>query len=81
MEFRTKAALTEWANDQTMAELAAYYNGLQGVKPVKKFESRDVAVTKISPVLRSDKPKVARKPEAAHKKAASGAETAQDFEA
>jgi hypothetical protein len=28
MEFKTKAALAEWANDQTMAEIAAYYNGL-----------------------------------------------------
>jgi hypothetical protein len=27
MEFKTKAALAEWANDQTMAEIAAYYNG------------------------------------------------------
>jgi hypothetical protein len=43
MEFKTKAALTEWANDQTMPEIGAYYNGLPGVKPVKKFESRDVA--------------------------------------
>jgi hypothetical protein len=41
MEFKTKTALTEWANDQTMAEIAAYYNGLVGVKPVKKFESRE----------------------------------------
>jgi len=24
MEFKTKAALTEWANDQTMPEIAAY---------------------------------------------------------
>ena len=47
MEFKTKAALAEWANDQTMAEIAAYYNGLPGVRPVKKFESRDVAVTRI----------------------------------
>jgi hypothetical protein len=44
MEFKTNAALTEWANDQTMPEIAAYYNGLPGVKPVKKFESRDVVV-------------------------------------
>jgi hypothetical protein len=28
MEFTTKAALAEWANDQTMPEIAAYYNGL-----------------------------------------------------
>jgi hypothetical protein len=47
MEFKTKAALAEWANDQTMPEIAAYYNGLPGTKPVKKFESRDVAVTRI----------------------------------
>jgi hypothetical protein len=47
MEFKTKAALAEWANDQTMPEIAAYYNGLPAVKPVKKFESRDVAVTRI----------------------------------
>jgi hypothetical protein len=42
MEFKTKAAIAEWANDQTLAEIATYYNGLPGVKPVKKFESRDV---------------------------------------
>jgi len=34
MEFKTKAALTEWANDQTIAEIAGYYNGLPGVKLV-----------------------------------------------
>jgi hypothetical protein len=80
MEFKTKAALTEWANDQTMAEIAACYNGLPGVKPVKKFESRDVAVTRIWSVLSpesGDKPKMARKPKAAPKKATSG-ETRQD---
>ena len=79
MEFKTKATLTEWANDQTMAEIAASYNGLPGVKPVKKFESRDVAVTWIwatlspeSPDTAAEKPKVARKPKAAGKKATSG---------
>ena len=66
MEFKTKGAFAEWANDQT---IAAYYNGLPDVKLVKKFESRDVAVTRIWAVLRSDKPKVARKPKAARKKA------------
>jgi hypothetical protein len=69
MEFKTKAALAEWANDQTMAEIAAYYNGLPGVKPVKKFESRDVAVTRIWAALSPDKPRVAK---AARKKATSG---------
>ena len=62
MEFKTKAALAEWANDQTMPEIAAYYNGLPGGKPVKKFESREVAVTRIWTVLSpepADKPKVA----------------------
>src|SRR6202035_1228682 len=72
MEFKTKAALTEWADDQTMAEIAAYYNGLPGLKPVKKFESRDVAVTRIWGVLSPDKPKVAQKPKAGRKKATSG---------
>ena len=72
MEFKTKAALAEWANDQTMPEIAAYYNGLPNVKPVKKFESREVAVTRIWAVLRPDKPKVTRKPKAARKKATSG---------
>jgi hypothetical protein len=67
MEFKTKAALAEWANDQTMAEIAANYNALPGVKPVKKFESREVAVTRIWAVLG----KVARKPKAARKKATS----------
>jgi hypothetical protein len=38
MEFKTNAALAEWANDQTMPEIAAHYNGLPGVKPVKKFD-------------------------------------------
>lgn len=51
MEFKMKAALAEWANDQTMPEIAAYYNGLPGVKPVKEFEVRDVAVTRIWAVL------------------------------
>jgi hypothetical protein len=72
MEFKTKAALAEWANDQTMAEIAAYYDGLPGVKPVKKFESREVAVTRIWATLSPDKPKVARKPRAARKSATSG---------
>jgi hypothetical protein len=72
MEFKTKATLVEWANDQTMAEIAAYYNGLPGVKPVKKFESRDVAVTRIWAVLSPDKPQVARKPKAPRKSASSG---------
>ena len=72
MEFKTKAALAEWANDQTMAEIAAYYNGLPGVKPVKKFESREVAVTRIWAALSPDKPKMARKPKVARKKATSG---------
>ena len=76
MEFKTKAALTEWANDQTMAEIAACYNGLFGVKPVKKFESREVAVTLIWAALG----KVARKPKAARQGRQVGAETAQGFE-
>jgi hypothetical protein len=74
-EFKTKAALTEWANNQTMAEIAACYNGLPGVKPVKKFESRDVAVTRIWASLSpepADKPKMARKLKAARKAATSG---------
>jgi hypothetical protein len=29
MEFKTKAALAEWANGHTMAEIAIYYNGLE----------------------------------------------------
>ena len=81
MEFKTKAALTEWANDQTMPEIAAYYNGLPNVKPVKKFESREVAVTRIWAVLSPDKPQVARKPKAARKrkqpKASKGGATAR----
>ena len=47
--------------NQTMAEIAAYYNRLPGVKPVTKFESRDAAITRIWAVLRSEpaeKPKV-----------------------
>ena len=51
MEFKPKAALTDWANDQTMAEITTYYNRLPGVKAAKKFESRDVAVTRIWAVL------------------------------
>jgi hypothetical protein len=65
MEFKPKAALTDWANDQTMAEITAHYNRLPGVKAVKKFESRDVAVTRIWAVLcpePASKPKMARKP-------------------
>jgi hypothetical protein len=72
MEFKTKAVLAEWANDQTMPEIAAYYNGLPGVKPVKKFESRDVAVTRIWAPLSPDKPQAARKPKAHRKSAGSG---------
>ena len=34
MEFKTKAALTEWANDQTMPEIAAYYNGHEASQEV-----------------------------------------------
>jgi hypothetical protein len=64
MEFKTKAAIAAWANDQTMAEIAAYYNGLPGVKSAKKFESREVAVTRIWAVLG----KVARKPKAGRKR-------------
>ena len=78
MEFKTKASLTEWVDDQTMAEIAAYYNGLPDMKPVKKFESRNVAVTRIwailspAPDTADDRPKVARKPKAARKSATSG---------
>jgi hypothetical protein len=54
-----------------MAEIAAYYNGLPGVKPVKKFESRELAVIRIWSVLSPDTPKVARKPKAVGKKAKS----------
>ena len=68
MEFKTKAALAEWANDQTMPEIAAYYNGLPGVNPVKKFESRDVAVTRIWAARGPDKPKLARKPKAGRRR-------------
>jgi hypothetical protein len=68
MEFKTKAALTEWANDQTLPEIAAYYNGLPDTKSVKKFESREVAVARIWVVLG----KVARKPKVARRKATSG---------
>ena len=49
-------------------KLRAYCNGLPGVKPVKKFESRDVAVTRIWAVVSPDKPQVARKPKAAGKR-------------
>ena len=69
MEFKTKAALAEWANIQTMAEIAAYYNGLPSVKAVKKFESRDAAVARIWTVL-SPEPaagKLARKTKAGRK--------------
>ena len=48
------------------------HNGLPGVKSVKKFESRDVAVTRIWAVISPDKPKVARKPEADRKARVSG---------
>ena len=68
MEFKTKAAVAHWANDQTMAEIAAYYDGLPGVKAVKKFESREVAVTRIWAALGPG----VRRPKAAGKKATSG---------
>ena len=60
------------SNDQTMAEIAAFYNGLPDVRPVKKFESRGVAVTRLWAALsheRAGKPKVAK---AAGKSAMSG---------
>ncbi len=54
-----------------MPEIAAYYNGLPAVKPAKKFESREVAVTRISAAVsreRAEKFEVARKPKAARKR-------------
>ena len=68
MEFKTKAALTEWANDQTIAEIAAYYNGLPGVKPVKKFQSRDVAVNADLGGSYREKPKVEWKAKAGRRR-------------
>jgi hypothetical protein len=49
-------------------KIAAYYNGLPGVKPVKKFESRDMAVTRIWTAVNRDKPNVARKPKVGRKR-------------
>jgi hypothetical protein len=46
-QFSSKAALTEWANDQTLQELAVYHDRLAGVKPVNKFESREAAADAI----------------------------------
>jgi hypothetical protein len=77
MEFKTKAALTDWANDQTMAEVAAYYNGLPGVKPAKQLESREVAVTRIWAALSPDRPKVAQKPKGGAQSATWGKITGQ----
>jgi hypothetical protein len=45
---------------------------LPSVKSVRKFESREVAVTRIWAALSPDKPQVARKPKAARKSATSG---------
>jgi hypothetical protein len=73
MEFKTKAALAAWANDQTMPEIAVCYNGLPGVKPVKKLESREVAVSRIWAVLGPEP----RKPKAGRKKATSGRKQAK----
>jgi len=47
MEFKNKAALAAWADDHTTAEVLAFYNALPGVKPVKRFEDRKIAVTRI----------------------------------
>jgi hypothetical protein len=51
MEFKTKAALTAWADDHTMAEMAELWNDLPGAKPIKKFEDRETGVARISAVL------------------------------
>jgi hypothetical protein len=42
MEFKTKAALAEWANGQTMPEIAAYDNGLPGVKGRREGRGSEV---------------------------------------
>lgn len=45
--FKTKAALAAWADDQTIAEVVAFYNTLPGVRPTKRFEDRKIAVNRI----------------------------------
>jgi hypothetical protein len=46
-QFETKAALATWADDHTGGEVVTFYNSIEGVKPVKKFEDRAVAVRRI----------------------------------
>ena len=45
--FESKAALATWADDHTMAELVALYNGLPGVTATKRFTDRPTGVTRI----------------------------------
>jgi hypothetical protein len=70
--FKTKAALATWADDQTMSEVVAFYNGLPGVTPTKRFEDRKIAVNRIWAALggapaSSVAPKAAKAPAAAPK--------------
>ncbi len=88
--FKTKAALAAWADDQTMSEVVAFYNGLPGVKGTKRFEDRKIAVSRIWAALggaadsapaqtptkaRAVAPKAARPAKVAKRKAVAKART------
>jgi Protein of unknown function (DUF3489) len=65
--FETLAAVKEWAADHTGPEVAAFYNALSGVKPVARFENRDIAANRIwkalaQPVIETKAVPAAEKP-------------------
>jgi hypothetical protein len=64
-----------------MSEIVAYYNGLPSVKPVKKFESREVAVTRIWAVLKPRQAPGGADTQGGPQEGHVGAETTQHFEA
>lgn len=45
--FATKEPLATWSDDQTGAELVAFYNALSGATPTKRFTDRKAAVDRI----------------------------------
>jgi len=68
MEFKTKAALTEWANGSNDGGNRSLLQRAAGREASQKFESRDMAVTRIWTAVSRDKPNVARKPKAGRKR-------------
>src|SRR5580698_3011153 len=72
--FETLAALKEWCADHTGPECVDLFNLIPGVRPVARFENRDIAATRIwramsQPVVEAKEP-AAAKPISAPKKRA-----------